>query len=112
MRKFRFVGHPDNYSRWEKLPIFNMVFDEKTHAEYYGSGALEAWKVLENMPDWQEVFEEPIKTLHKDTDLGYFAGLVLPSVYQSWGTGHDQRVIDESISLAYQLIKELDQENK
>lgn len=111
MRKFRFVGHPDNYSRWEKLPIFNMVFDEKSHAEYYGIGAESAWKILENMPDWQEVFDNP-KPLHKDTDLGYFAGLAMQ------GLCSNKRFLDApfdeiselSISQAKELIKQLDKE--
>ena len=115
MRKFRFVGHPDNYSRWGKLPIFNMVFDEKSHAEYYGNGAESAWKILENMPDWQEVFEEPIKTLHKDTDLGYYSFEIMKSLISSPKITVSKEVtnsvfISQCIELAKELIKQLDKE--
>ena len=100
MRRFRFVGYPDNYSKWLKKPVFNMIFDEKTHAEYCGTGASQGWKVLENLPDWEEVFETKPKRLHKDTDLGYFAGVFAAS-------GCD---ISDSVNKAKRLIKQLDKE--
>jgi hypothetical protein len=130
MRRFRFVGDPSEYL-WDEIPVLGKVYPEthtgKIKSADWESDPLSKWHTADLLKDWQEVFYEPIikgslevdpnatitnSTLLKDTDLGYFAGLIIPSVYQSWGSGHDERVIEESISLAYQLIKQLEKESK
>lgn len=67
--------------------------------------------------DWQEVFDNP-KQLHKDTDLGYFAGLAMQGQFsqvdkylEAYGDEWVNPFIENSITLAKQLIKQLDKES-
>lgn len=106
MRRFRFVGDPKEY-QWDVLPVVGKIYDGDFMWTYKGEIAgnpLQKWwnEEPEN-GDWQEVFDEP-KPLHKDTDLGYYAGLAM--------LGAITRGIPlsgkECIDAAKELIKQLD----
>lgn len=113
MRRFRFVGDPKEYNRWNKRPVFNDIYDQEKHAEYYGSGANSAWRILDDHEDWQEVFDEP-KPLHKDTDLGMFTlGIINGTIsnqlmVDSMSDQSRQFLVENAILLAKELIKQLD----
>ena len=105
MRKFRFVGDPDEYD-WDEKPIVGKVYPG-THKGYYiendfESRPIELW--FNDFPeDWEEVTEvETVtkKPLHKDTDLGYFAGLMVAN----------GAMVEDAIYKAKELIKQLDNE--
>lgn len=52
MRRFKFIGNPEEY-QWEVKPLFMMTYDHE-YLKYYG-----AENLVENYPeDWQEVFED------------------------------------------------------
>lgn len=63
--------------------------------------------------DWEEVFDEP-KKLHKDTDLGYFAGLAMIGYLANSNADvvrMDQEEIAEyCVNHAQALIEALDKE--
>jgi len=108
MRQFRFIGEP----RYFPTLTYGEVLQEHDviKCTFYNCGQGTVGRIHNDFPKhWERVVYEPTLLL-KDTDLGYFAGLVLPSVYKSWGSGHDERVIEETISLAYQLIRQLKEE--
>jgi hypothetical protein len=120
MRKFRFIG--DDLNVYSDYFHVGSIYD----ADYKDGH----WKKVSelaqlNSQDWEEVFEDknieiPVlganktliyerpKNLHKDTDLGYFAGVILQGLVSS------SRPIDfkDLIQLAKELIKQLDQEAK
>jgi hypothetical protein len=109
MRKFRFIGDPIEWDGdLKKNKVYEGVYKltEKSH------NVFDAVNFYPN--DWQEVFDEP-KKLHKDTDLGYFAGLAMqgyisspvPGLKDLYDTGE---IIRRSIFFAKELIKQLDQE--
>jgi hypothetical protein len=105
MRKFRFIGDP---SEWdgdlEKDKIYAETFSPKGWNYNIVEGAL-------NYPDdWEEVFDEP-KKLHKDTDLGYFAGVALRGLLAN-SKNYDSTVNFSiaAIETAKELIQQLDQE--
>jgi hypothetical protein len=110
MRKFRFIGEPVNsYYLLEKNSIYNantIVTDG--HDDEFGYG----WDVLryaeENPEDWEE-----IKPLHKDTDLGYFAGVAMQGILQdsNWITNPIEAA-KRAVEYSKELIKQLDQEAK
>ena len=94
MRKFRFIGDSEEWGN---------VF-EKNKVYYLPTSSI-------NFPeDWQEVFDEP-KKLHKDTDLGYFAGLALHGLLAN-SKNYDSTVNFSiaAIKAAKELIKQLDEE--
>ena len=106
MRKFRFIGDPSEWDGdFEKDKIYAETFIPKGWNYNIVEGAL-------NFPDdWEEVFDEP-KKLHKDTDLGYFAGLALQAILindKNFGTDTDFQ-IEIAIHKAQKLIQQLDQE--
>jgi hypothetical protein len=118
MRKFRFVGDPKTYG-WDNKPVVGEIYDA-THKGYcveddFESLPIEEWPKNEGGQDWEEVTEtepEP-KPLHKDTDLGYFAGLAMQGILANH-SGRDsvyiERVVSDSIDCAKELIKQLDNE--
>ena len=103
MRKFRFIGEEwDNV--FEKNKVYDGTFIPK---ELHYDVATYSFKFPE---DWQEVFDEP-KKLHKDTDLGYFAGLALHGLLAN-SKNYDSTVNFSiaAIETAKELIQQLDQE--
>lgn len=117
MRRFRFIGNPKEY-RWENPPVYFKAYDFNQFKKDFGFGAdLEIFNELQNSEDFREVFDDP-KPLHKDTDLGYFAGLAMqalvsnnfsPTGYQN---GSREDLMEEATRIAKELIKQLDQEFK
>lgn len=130
MRKFRFIGDPDKenykglvngkeYYKHDSLPsVVGTPIYNDDFIEYY----IEAYP-----KDWQEVFDpvEPVKGaqftdipkvakhLHKDTDLGYFAGLIAQGLASN--SLIDQNKTDiQSIAVlrAEELIRQLDEKAK
>jgi hypothetical protein len=106
MRKFRFIGDP---KEWDGKLEKNKIYD--------GAFTPQDWKcnVAEGSfyfpEDWEEVYDEP-KRLHKDTDLGYFAGLALQAIINQ-PEYYGAKTIDQvrkSIEKAKEIIKQLDQE--
>jgi hypothetical protein len=109
MRKFRFIGEPVNtYYLLFKNGIYNQ--NEIVESAFKDLDDKD-WTVLmyvENDPEsWEEIFIN-----HKETDLGYFAGLALQSILmntENFGTDTDFQ-IEMAIHKAKKLIKQLDQE--
>ena len=71
--------------------------------------------------DWEDVFEnqfEPegfLDRMHKDTDLGHYAGLAMQGLLSNSNSSFivgTPELISSSISIAKELIKQLDQETK
>lgn len=60
----------------------------------------------------EEVFEEPNKPLHKDTDLGYFAGLAMQVMLANTNVYEKENGCKNSIEWAKELIKQLDEQSK
>lgn len=126
MRRFRLL-------RWEKAygPLEqNGVYDSELIPEGWSETIEETAKRFPN--EWQEVFDiEPVKgkpftdipkvepkTIHKDTDLGYFSGLAMQSLLsnQAMIDNVEKPSIDwlkkTSIIIAQELIKQLDEQTK
>ena len=111
MRKFRFIGDPEEWNGGLKK---NVIYNEdKIVINGYDDEFGYDWNVLriaEAYPeDWQEVFEG--KKLHKDTDLGYFAGVALHGLLAN-SKNYDSTVNFSiaAIETAKELIQQLDQE--
>lgn len=124
MRRFRFVGDPSGY-RWNVDLVKNEVYDGDRELNGFMSleKTLKAVKDRCNddsmLKDWQEVFDDPTKPLHKDTDLGYFAGLAMQAQFtqmdkylEEYDHGWIDPFIRNSIILAKEIIKQLDKEVK
>ena len=139
MRKFRFIGDSSNWE-WEINPVHGFIYSmeqlnkmrcgdpvdddfmdcrwgkenfEEILYYYENLGAsVKDIKKVENfwgtpMPWTSE------NHFHKDTDLGYFAGLVLQGILaNSKKDDYPKELARESILIAKELIKQLDQENK
>jgi hypothetical protein len=103
MRKFRFVGDPNTYG-WDEPPVCGKIYPE----DYLG----ESDGIKYNMPSWlvsPEDWQEVIEPLHKDTDLGYFAGLVIQSLISD--KEMSVKIASElAIETAKELIKRLENE--
>lgn len=119
MRKFRFIG-----SQKEKHTSYLINFSvgecyNEDRKAFRDSPLTIQDAALMYPKDWEEVFDET-KPFHKDTDLGYFAGIVLPLLFtkaefyvQKHGTNKlMDKLIDHSIFVAKQLIKQLDAESQ
>ena len=106
MRKFRFIGDPEEWDNVvEKNKVYDCTFIPKEYSHY------DIATYSFNFPeDWQEVFDEP-KKLHKDTDLGYFAGVALHGLLAN-SKNYDSTVNFSiaAIKAAKELIQQLDQE--
>lgn len=111
MRKFRFVGDPDDYkvneAEFKVGEIYNGDFVGKDCLCTVEQYASKSWCTS----DWQEVFEEQAKPLHKDTDLGHFSGLAMQGYIAAGSTGMPtpDRIVKYAIETAQELIKQLDQ---
>jgi len=107
MRKFRFIGDPEDYNN---DVIFNEIYLENYQPKKWPLSVIGYF----GLPEWEEVIEKP-KPLHKDTDLGYFAGLFLQSdvIKRSLYTDeYDDERCTLAINLARELIRQLDEETK
>lgn len=128
MRRFRFIGDElDANGYGKKQPCVGVVYNED---EIFCDCSVLDWSkdnFLKICDEWQEVFEEkPMITdspvtftshsnpLHKDTDLGYFAGLAMqgllanPNRVKDIGGGE----VKNAILIAKELIKQLNEETK
>lgn len=108
MRKFRLLKTEGTC--WDKEVEVGKIY----HEDYFSK--LPHCFIRES-DFWQEVFDHPIPEpegfldrMHKDTDLGYFAGLAMVEYIRQYGNGWDGRIASESIATAKELIKQLDEE--
>lgn len=124
MRRFKFIG--DQNLPWilpvEKYCIYDIDYFCK-----------EGGDLIEPSHEWIEVFEnqfEPegfLDRMHKDTDLGYYAGLAMQALLSNPKTAtqiteqfginvtadkSNELVAKTSIGIAKKLIKQLDKETK
>ena len=122
MRKYKLITD-QGYSELEK---------GQEHYENFVAADLRVKELVELYPeDWVEVTGQPIPTLHKDTDLGYFVGLAMGSLLNMISTKEGAKIYFEisgannpelvhklveehlcmfSIELAQELIKQLDEQ--
>lgn len=124
MRKFKYIGNNlDGFNpMFEKNVIYNEDFS-------LGVGYSNVGRIAQRYPhDWEEVFGEQVDppkkveptTLHKDTDLGYFAGLALQGIHSNpdwvktckieddWEE-YVSRSVSAAIDISKELIKQLDE---
>lgn len=117
MRRFRFVGEPKDYGKGF-IKVGKIV-----HENYLRNGSDPLLDIVKNYPqDWQEVYEneghvlsqiaEPTpKPLHKDTDLGHFAGLALQGILSNpsevISNLTDSQKAQYALIMAEKLIKQL-----
>jgi hypothetical protein len=106
MRKFRFIGDPEDYNN---DVIFGEIYLENYQPKKWPLSVIGYF----GLPEWEEVIEKP-KPLHKDTDLGYFAGVAMQSILlsDSYKSASARTKVENAIFLAKELIKQLDQEAK
>jgi hypothetical protein len=99
MKKFIYVGKHNPYY-FTKLK-YGLICEGKFRPPYCAHNI--EWYANEFPDDWIEVFESDMSqiTLHKDTDLGYFAGLFASSGWK----------YEEAIQYAKELIDLLNKEN-
>ena len=126
MRKFRFIG--DDLNVYSDYFHVGSIYD----ADYKDG----PWKKVSELAqlysqDWEEVFEyknieipvlganktliyESPKNLHKDTDLGYFAGVAMQSILlsDSYKSASARTKAENAVFLAKELIRQLDQDAK
>ncbi len=105
MRKFKFTGNPKDYTSPSiKPPIVGRIYNGNSHRFSGINYTIE--ELHDYSPeDWQEVFES--QKLIKDTDLGYFSGLVA-SALVSTGSSVDA---EWCIIQAKELIRQLKEES-
>jgi len=109
MRKFRFIGDPKEWDgKLEKNKIYDGTFTPQDWKYNVAEGSFYFTE------DWEEVFDEP-KKLHKDTDLGYFSFELMKAMINSpeITTSDDadmETFVGYYVSMAKELIKQLDQE--
>ena len=113
MRKFRFIGDPEDYDIWKIKPVVNQVYDWELFKKNHGTLKDRDIDCFYEDEDWEEVIDNP-KPLHKDTDLGYFAGVAMQSILlsDSYKSASARTKVENAIFLAKELIKQLDQEAK
>lgn len=121
MRKFKFIG--DQYGVLEEGNtdyagyVIGEVYDYDSFAPDCDFNLLTSHYVKEYPKDWQEVFEEEkvqVTTLHKDTDLGYFAGLAMQAMISrsDQNSGWSEGETSQCIYIAKELINQLNKETK
>lgn len=121
MRRFRFVGDPSEYG--DTKPVVGQDYDEHTIETKWGTTGCSTIETFPN--EWQEVYDKPMITdgpvsftkiptpLHKDTDLGYFAGLAMQGILANdTASGNHENMVKASIILAKELIKQLNEETR
>lgn len=129
MRRFRFVGDQTNANNYqENIPELNKVYDGDDCVGLLLNTPVIVWANL-YPEEWQEVSNEKTAsgildaghmpkydvnpTLHKDTDLGYYAGLAMQGILATGQANlHDKDGIVFAIEWAKELIKQLDKEVK
>lgn len=125
MRRFRFIGDPKEY-HWDQRPKTGDTYVIEEINDMWGGGDFDDDDISEwGKNDWQEVFENDggtmlttPKTLHKDTDLGYFSGLAMIGLLSNRSMIDNVErpsidwLTDCSISISKELIKQLNEENK
>lgn len=135
MRKFRFIGDSSEYVNWENAPVKNAIYSEEELNRMRGNdGYYLNFLASKFKEDFQEVFEsktgmsgnvfigssvvpsplfttlEIPKTLHKDTDLGHFAGVILSSMFNDNGfVDSENEMCKNAISYAEELIRQLNE---
>ena len=122
MRRFRFIGDPSDYLiEFKRCNVYNG--NQKAYKQLEGTIEDDSKEYPNN---WEEVFEIDPKDLnnfnssiiiepknHKDTDLGYFAGLAMQGIISSpyrKDIGEEEEIATLSIIVAKELIKQLDKE--
>jgi hypothetical protein len=133
MRKFRFIGNSSDWE-WDVNPIKRGIYSMELLNKMRGGDPVDddlvdcKW----GKENFEEVFEdetenieipvlganrtsiyEKAKTLHKDTDLGYFAGVAMQGILQdsNWITNPIEAA-KRALEYSKELIKQLDQEAK
>jgi hypothetical protein len=127
MRKFRFIGDSCDWE-WDINPILGSLYTLDALNEMRGGDPVDddlidcEW----GKENFQEVFEYKnykipilgynnvsVKQLHKDTDLGYFAGVAMQGILQdsNWITNPIE-ASKRAVEYSKELIKQLDQEAK
>lgn len=104
MRRFRFVGDTEKYYWLDNGGEYDVTFNDE--GRQYSVGRL-----AKTYPeDWIEI-DQP-KPLHKDTDLGYFAGLAMAAIIKSGDLrfgSNAQEITFTAFNLADELIKQLNE---
>ena len=131
MRKFRFIGDSSHWE-WEINPVNGYIYSLEQLNKMRNGDPLEEWHLTTGTwakNNWEVVTEnESNKRLgiiggdvefiklptHKDTDLGYFAGLAMQAIMQNerWINASVISICEESVFLAKKLLNELDKENE
>lgn len=128
MRRFRFVGEPNSFD-WDQKPVMGDIYPETHFGTKNGVPWRQTFADGVDTNNWQEVFDHVglPNPLHKDTDLGYFAGLAMQAMLSNPNTpnlitssiGRSptpqeslQIIASTAKSMARELIKQLDEENK
>jgi len=139
MRKFRLIRNADDY---DGSRVIGEVLEETFIPWTVDGKPNHNWDRNQNVldasqsypRDWEEVFEgvsEGVKTLHKDTDLGHFAGVAMEGLLKMISTiegantffaisdAHNPNLAEIqvedhlcsfAIKIAQQLIKQLDEQ--
>jgi hypothetical protein len=110
MRKFRLLTQEGYYGLNK-----GEVYPENYQSKDGGLSVGELVRIYKS--EWEEVFsdEQPEKLpLHKDTDLGYFSGVILAAFTSSPNHNNIRfdTLVERSIELAKGLIAQLDKERE
>lgn len=124
MRRFRLIKYDEAYEHLDLGKVYDGDFLPNNWSETIEETA----KRFPN--EWEEVFdtnfvkgkpftdipkvETKSKTLHKDTDLGYFAGLAMQGYISAGSNGmpNPDMIAQYAMEAAKELIKQLDAESK
>ena len=116
MRRFRFVGDPNMFD-WDLKPVLGDIYPETHFGTKKGIPFTPVFANGVDTDHWQEVFDHiglpTPKPLHKDTDLGYFAGLAMRGLLSDSSLSYQtsdwaEKLSMDSIKAAKELIKQLD----
>ncbi len=116
MRRFKFVGDPNMFD-WDLKPVVSNIYPENHFGTKNGIPFTPVFLDWVDITNWQEVFDHVglsnSKTLHKDTDLGYFAGLTLQGLLSNSNIDQVKTdVVYFAILKAQELIEQLNEELK